>query len=96
MFAAMGTDSRLNIATENRAAAGEVYAKYKDPFLTQIKGAKLKQLLLRDEDVQVLHGFDTEADAKSYLGSGLFTADVVGELKALLQAAPDIRIYRAA
>ena len=86
----------LNIAAENRTAAGAVYTKFKDPFLTQVKGAKLKELLVRDDDVQVLHGFDTEQDAKSYLGSDLFTQDVVGGLKPLLQTTPDIRIYQAA
>ncbi len=50
---------------------------------------------MRDEDVQVLHGFDTSEHAQSYLASKLFAADVVGGLKALLDAAPDIRIYQA-
>jgi len=29
--------------------------------------------LVRDEDVQVLHGFDTEQNANAYLQSPLFT-----------------------
>ena len=32
--------------------------------------------LARDEDVQVLHGFDTEQNANACLQSPLFTADV--------------------
>jgi hypothetical protein len=53
-------------------------------------------LLVRDDDVQVLHGFDTAAHANAYLKTGLFTSDVVGALEPLLDAAPDIRIYKAA
>ncbi|MEM5389663.1 hypothetical protein VSR68_39875 [Paraburkholderia phymatum] len=86
----------LKIASANRAAAAGVYEKYKAPFLNTIAGAKSKELLVRDEDVQVLHGFDSEANANAYLQSELFTADVVGGLKPLLDAAPDVRIYRVA
>jgi hypothetical protein len=46
--------------------------------------------------VQVLHGFDTRQNADDYLRSGLFAADVVGGLKPLLDAAPDVRIYQVA
>ena len=73
-----------------------MYTKYRAPFLEKVTGATSKDLLVRDEDVQVLHGFDTIARAQGYLESALFTADVVGELRPLLEAAPDVRIYRAA
>ena len=73
-----------------------MYKKYKHPFLTTIAGAKSKELLVRDEDVQVLHGFDSAASAKNYLNSPLFNQDVVGALKPLLDAAPDVRIYQVA
>jgi hypothetical protein len=53
-------------------------------------------LLVRDEDVEVLHGFDTAEQANAYLTSPLFTLDVVGALKPLLDAAPDVRIDQAA
>ncbi|MDZ5460737.1 hypothetical protein [Azohydromonas lata] len=86
----------LKIADANRAAAAGVYQKYKAPFLNTIAGAKSKELLVRDEDVQVLHVFDTQQNAQAYLASSLFTADVVGALKPLLDAAPDIRTYQAA
>jgi hypothetical protein len=86
----------LKIADANRAAAAGVYRRYKAPFLDTIAGAKSKELLVRDDDVQVLHGFDTPEHANAYLKSGLFTADVVGELKPLLDAAPDVRIYQTA
>lgn len=83
----------LKIADANRAAAAGVYQKYKAPFLNTIAGAKSKELLVRDEDVQVLHGFDSVESAKAYLESELFTADVVGGLKPFLAAEPDVRIY---
>ncbi len=86
----------LKIAVANRAAAGGVYQKYKAPFLDTITGAKSKDLLVREEDVQVLHGFDTQENAKAYLESALFTADVVGGLEPLLDVSPDIRIYQVA
>ncbi|PWD18777.1 hypothetical protein, partial [Salmonella enterica] len=77
----------------NRPAAANVYQKYKAPFLNTIAGATSKELLIRDEDVQVLHGFETTAQAQAYLTSELFTKDVVEELKPFLNQAPDIRIY---
>ena len=85
----------LKIQEKNRPAAAEVYKKYKKPCLDTIAGAKTNELLVRDEDVQVLHGFDSVAHAKNYLSSPLFTQDVVGALKSLLDAAPDVRIYQA-
>lgn len=83
----------MKIAAANRLKAGDVYAKYRPPFLSTVPGAESKELLLRDEDVQVLHGFDSRAAAESYLRSKLFATDVVTELKPLLEAAPDIRVY---
>ena len=83
----------LLIKAENRPAAAAVYAKYKQPFLEQIDGAQSKQLLLRVEDVQVLHGFSSEASAQAYLSTDLFGNDVVRELKDLLEASPEVRIY---
>jgi len=86
----------LRIQQDNRAAAAAIYQQYKAPFLNTIKGAVSKELLVRDEDVQVLHGFDTAENANAYLQSELFTADVVSGLKPLLDAAPDVRIYQVA
>ncbi|RRJ64588.1 hypothetical protein EHV15_17895 [Paenibacillus oralis] len=83
------------IDNNNRPAAAKVYTDYREPFLKEIKGAVSKDLLIRDEDVQVLHGFSSEADAKAYLESELFNNDVVVGLKPLLQANPEIRIYNA-
>jgi hypothetical protein len=86
----------LKIASANRPAAAGVYRRFKAPFLGTIAGAKSKELLVRDDDVQVLHGFDTPEQATAYLTTPLFTGDVVGALKPLLDAAPDVRIYQAA
>lgn len=86
----------LTIATANRAAAAEIYRKYKAPFLDTIAGAQSKELLVREEDVQVLHGFDSLESANAYLLSAMFYADVVDALKPLLDAAPDVRIYQVA
>lgn len=69
--------------------------KYKEPFLNKVSGAESKSLLVRDEDVQVLHGFSSMEAAESYLKSDLFNKDVVSALTPLLDAAPEIRIYEA-
>jgi len=86
----------LKIAASNRAAAAGVYRQYKAPFLETIAGAKSKELLVREADVQVLHGFDNVEHAQAYLESALFTADVVGALAPLLDDAPEVRVYEAA
>jgi hypothetical protein len=83
----------MKVSATDLPTAGAVYSKYKQPFLSTIPGAESKDLLLREEDVQVLHGFDSRASAESYLKSALFVNDVVGELKPYLMADPDIRIY---
>ncbi|GHI94441.1 hypothetical protein [Streptomyces olivaceus] len=83
----------LHVDPANRPAAASVYEKYKQPFLDSIAGATSKELLIREEDVQVLHGFQSLADANAYLDSALFTKDVVGELAPLLQTDPDVRVY---
>lgn len=86
----------LKIDNADRANAAGVYNQYKAPFLENIKGAASKELLIRDEDVQVLHGFETEEDAQNYLASELFNNDVVTGLNPYLKDNPDIRIYTVA
>lgn len=86
----------MKVKEEDRAAAAGVYMKYRQPFLDEIKGAVSKQLLVREEDVQVLHGFVSVADAENYLKTNLFTQDVVVELTPYFQADPEIRIYTVA
>ncbi len=83
----------LDIKTENREAAAGVYLKYKEPFLEKIEGALSKELLIRTEDVQVLHGFSTVEEANGYLSSNLFGEDVVSALKPYLEAKPEVRVY---
>ena len=83
----------MKVSGADRAKAGAIYAKYKPPFLASVPGARSKDLLIREEDVQVLHGFDSQASAESYLESRLFAKDVVGELTPYLMAPPEIRIY---
>lgn len=80
----------------NRPAAAKVYSDYRDPFLEQIEGALTKDLLIRDEDVQVLHGFDSVEHAQAYLKSQLFNDDVATGLKPTWSADPKIAIYSVA
>ena len=86
----------LKVSDSNRPSAAKVYTDYKDPFLKGIKGATSKELLIRDEDVQVLHGFSSAADAEAYLKTDLFNQDVVKGLAPYLDAAPEVRIYNVA
>jgi hypothetical protein len=83
----------LKVSDTNRPKAGAVYTKYRAPFLDTVHGAESKNLLLRDEDVQVLHSFDSRNSAEKYLQSKLFGNDIVTELRPLLNADPEIRIY---
>ena len=82
----------MKVSENDRSAAAGVYTKYRQPFLDTITGA-VKQLLVREDDVQVLHGFASVAEAEGYLKSDLFNQDVVVELKPFFQAEPEIRIY---
>ena len=86
----------LKILPENRPRAAGVYTAYRQRFLAEMPGARQKELLIRAEDVQVLHGFDSAADAEAYLKSELFNKDVCSELGPLLMAEPEIRIYECA
>ncbi len=84
------------IKEENRGAAAKVYTDYRGPFLETIEGALTKDLLVRDEDVQVLHGFDSVEHAKAYLSSDMFKNDVFVGLKPLWEKDPEVRIYLVA
>ena len=86
----------MRIDNANRPAAAKGYTDYRAPFLGTIEGALTKELLVRDEDVQVLHGFDTVEHAAAYLNSELFNADVVKGLNPLWSAEPDVKIYTVA
>lgn len=83
----------MKIKESDRAAAAKVYTDWRQPFLDTIKGALTKELLVRDEDVQVLHGFDSKENAAAYLKSDMFTKDVAVGLSPYFQADPEIRIF---
>ena len=83
----------MKISSANRPAAAKVYTDYREPFLKTIEGALTKELLVRDDDVQVLHGFDSADHAQAYLSSELFKNDVFTGLQPLWDADPDVRIY---
>lgn len=86
----------MKISNDNRPAAAKVYTDYRQPFLDTIKGALTKDLLIRDEDVQVFHGFDSAENAQAYLSSELFQNDVFVGLKPLWDADPEVKIYTVA
>ncbi len=67
----------LKVADKNREAAAGVYTRYKALFLDTVDGAESKALLIRDEDVQVLHGFSDREAADAYLKTDMFSNDVV-------------------
>ncbi|QAA32292.1 hypothetical protein [Clostridium manihotivorum] len=86
----------MKIEEGNRPAAAKVYTDYRTPFLETIEGALTKDLLIREEDVQVLHGFDSVEHAKTYLSSEMFQKDVFVGLQPLWSADPDVKIYSVA
>lgn len=86
----------MKIAPENRPAAAKVYTDFRQPFLETIEGALTKELLVRDEDVQVVHGFDSMEHAKAYLETKMFKDDVVAGLQPTWAGEPDIRFYTVA
>ena len=83
----------MSIAPANRPAGVAVFTKYREPFLSTIDGALTKDLLVREEDIQVLHGFASTEAAQAYLESPLFQEDVFVGLKDLWTEDPDVRIY---
>lgn len=64
-------NSPLAGVPQQYAARAAVYTKYKQPILDQVAGAKSKDLLIRGDDVQVLHGFTSEDNAKPEVPIGL-------------------------
>lgn len=84
------------IDAANRPAAAKIYTDYRQPFLDDIEGALTKELLVRDEDVQVIHGFDSMEHAKAYLETELFTQKVFPGLQPTWASDPDIRFYDVA
>lgn len=83
----------LDIPNESLPAVAKVYNDYRKPFLDTIEGAASENLLIRTEDVQVLHGFDSVEHAQNYLQSDMFKNDVFVGLQPLWKQDPDVRIY---
>ncbi len=83
----------MKIKESDRQSAAKVYFDYREPFLNTIDGALTKTLLVRDEDVQVLHGFDSTEHAAAYLESEMFKNDVVTGLSPYFQTDPEVRIF---
>lgn len=83
----------LQIDNADRPEFKLIYDKYRSIFMASVPGAQSKRLLIRDEDVQVLLGFDTADHASNYLSGKLFSIDVVNELKPLLKGTPEVKIY---
>ncbi|WP_347980329.1 hypothetical protein [Limosilactobacillus allomucosae] len=86
----------MEIPEKNREAAAKVYNDYRKPFLNTIPGAETKQLLIRNEDVQVLHGFDSVEHAQDYLKSDMFTKHVFVGLQPTWTSDPEVRIFMVA
>ncbi len=86
----------MKIDSANRPAAAKVYTDYRGPFLKEIEGVLTKDLLIREDDVQVLHGFDSVEHTAAYLESDMFKNDVFVGLKPLWSANPEVRIYTVA
>lgn len=86
----------LKIAENNRPAAAKVYTDYREPFLATTEGALTKELLIRSEDIQVLHGFASAEHAQAYLSSEMFQKDVFVGLQPLWSADPEVKIYSVA
>ncbi|MGI6204969.1 MAG: hypothetical protein ACOYJH_06830 [Anaerovoracaceae bacterium] len=86
----------MKIDEAKRPAAAKVYTDYRGPFLDTIPGALTKNLLVRDEDVQVLHGFDSLEHAQAYLESDMFKNDVFVGLKPTWSADPEVRVFTVA
>ena len=86
----------MQIEEAKTPAAAKVYMDYREPFLQTIEGALTKDLLIRNEDVQVLHGFDSVEHAEAYLKSEMFQKDVFVGLKPLWSSDPDVKIYLVA
>ena len=86
----------MKINNENRPEAAKVYTDYRQPFLDTIEGALTKNLLIRDEDVQVLHGFDSAEHAQAYLTSDMFKNDVFVGLQPLWDEEPHVSVYEVA
>jgi heme-degrading monooxygenase HmoA len=84
----------LNVSLHKRKDALAKYYLYRDTILQTVNGIKTMELLMREDDFQVLHIFDSKDNANAYQTSDFFINDVMGALKPLLEGDPYIRIYQ--
>ncbi|WP_342759329.1 hypothetical protein [Kineothrix sedimenti] len=56
----------------------------------------MEVLLIREEDVQVLHDFDSMKNTLTYLSSSMLQDNVFLRLKPLWNGEPDVKIYNVA
>ena len=86
----------LKANSSSRGELTNTYNKLRDLFPEQIKGAKTQELLLSDEEVQLLYGFDTFEDAEAFLSTELYNNIILPALKPLISNNPEIKIYNVA
>jgi len=86
----------LRINAADKGAASSVYDKFQASFLDQIKGAISAELLIGEEYIQLLHGFETAEDAKAFLSTELYNNSVLVALKPLILDNPEVRIFNVA
>lgn len=73
-----------------------VYTSYWEQFLKTIHGARTKDLVIRNEDVQILHSFNSVEDAVGFLSSEMFQKAVFIDLQPYWNDELNVRIYTAA
>ena len=74
----------------------KVYTNYWEKFLRTIHGARTKDLVIRNEDVQILHSFNSVEDAVGFLSSEMFQRAVFIDLQPYWNDELNVRIYTAA
>lgn len=78
---------------ENLYNIYSLYRGFIQSMLTIMYKSSIWLLLVRDEDVQVLHGFDSVEHAQAYLTSKMFTKQVAPALQPTWAGEPEIKIY---
>ena len=86
----------LKVNLADRGELTNTYNKFKNSFLEQIKGATTHELLIGDEEVQLLYGFDNLEDAEAFLSTELYNNVVLVALKPLIFDNPKIRVFNVA
>jgi hypothetical protein len=73
-------------------AITRIFLPARQRFLDRSPGAVSMDLLVREEDVQLLHGFDTFENSRVYLDSGFFR-DLIGQLGETAEKEPVTALY---